>query len=270
MNYWTQSKDNIYVAAHRGASADYPENTMLAFKKAIEMGVDQIETDIRITRDGELVIIHDALVDRTTDGTGFVNQKTLGEIKELDAGIKMGEQFKGERIPTFIEFMEYVKDIDGLTLDLELKEYPEEEGNEETAYSVCDRVLKIVDEYGFTDRVVINTFSGQLQEYIYEKYGKKYRQHVYYPINYMGRKFNYPPREYAYCACMFRTLYSEMNMASKEEFEKVRSLGVRTWAGATVNDEERTKIAIDCGAELITTNNPDIVLAALRKYGKHK
>ena len=62
MNYWTQSKDNIYVAAHRGWSTIYPENTLLAFKKAIEIGVDQIETDVRITRDGELVCIHDATV----------------------------------------------------------------------------------------------------------------------------------------------------------------------------------------------------------------
>ena len=60
MNYWTQSPKNIYVAAHRGWCAAYPENTLLAFQKALELGVDQIETDIRITKDGELVLIHDA------------------------------------------------------------------------------------------------------------------------------------------------------------------------------------------------------------------
>ena len=66
MNYWTESKDNIYVAAHRGWSKKYPENTMLSFKKALELGVDQLETDVRITRDNQLVLIHDATVDRTT------------------------------------------------------------------------------------------------------------------------------------------------------------------------------------------------------------
>ena len=76
--------------------------------------------------------------------------------------------------------MEYVKAFPELTLDLELKEYPTE-GHEAIAFDVCDRVLKIVDEYGFTDRVVINSFSNKLNEYVYEKYGNKYRQHVFYP-----------------------------------------------------------------------------------------
>ena len=94
MNYWTQSKNNIYVAAHRGDSAYYPENTMASFRAAIEEGVDQIELDVRVTRDNEIVIIHDATVDRTTNGTGKVCDKTLGELKALDAGYKKGEEFK--------------------------------------------------------------------------------------------------------------------------------------------------------------------------------
>ena len=72
MNYWTQSKDNIWVAAHRGWCSKYPENTMEAIKAAVEVGVDQIETDVRVTKDGELVLFHDPTVDRTTNGTGKV------------------------------------------------------------------------------------------------------------------------------------------------------------------------------------------------------
>ena len=79
MNYWTQSAQNIFVAAHRGWSEKYPENTMLAFQKAIEIGVDQLETDVRITKDGELGLIHDPVVDRTTNGTGKVCEMTLTE-----------------------------------------------------------------------------------------------------------------------------------------------------------------------------------------------
>ena len=67
MNYWTQSKDNIWVAAHRGWCSKYPENTMEAIKAAVEVGVDQIETDVRVTKDGELVLFHDPTVDRTTN-----------------------------------------------------------------------------------------------------------------------------------------------------------------------------------------------------------
>ena len=111
MNYWKQSTENIYVAAHRGWSEKYPENTMIAFEKAIELGVDQIEIDIRITKDNELVIIHDNTVDRTTNGSGKVCDFTLEELKDMDAGSWKDEKFSNCRIPTLIEFMELVKDL---------------------------------------------------------------------------------------------------------------------------------------------------------------
>ena len=86
MNYWTFNKKNIWVAAHRGWSKKYPENTLLAFKEAIALGVDQLETDVHMTKDGELVLIHDKTVDRTTNGTGAVKDMTLEQLKALDAG----------------------------------------------------------------------------------------------------------------------------------------------------------------------------------------
>lgn len=271
MNIWTQSEDNIWVAAHRGLSMKYPENTMLSFRKAMECpGLNQIETDVRITRDGELVLIHDETVDRTTDGTGLVREKTLGELKGLDAGSIKGPEFKGEQIPTFIEFMDYVKQFDNITLDLELKEYPVD-GREEIAFSVANRVMKIVDDYGFTDRVVLNTFNGALQEYLYEKYGKKIKQHVYYPINYMGKKFKYNPyTEYAYCCCVFRSGYFPINIGDEHDFQKLKDLGVDTWAGAGVKDEWGVDEAIKRGATLITCDNCDDILEILRKKGKHQ
>ncbi len=260
MNYWTQSKDNIYVAAHRGFSSDYPENTMLAFKKALECGVDQLETDVRVTKDGQLVLIHDATVDRTTNATGNVCDFTLDEIRKLDAG-------QGEVIPTFIEFMELVKDHPTVTLDIELKERPEQIGDK--AFEITDKILGVVESYGFTDRVVINTFSGKLHEYIAEKYGKRYRQHVYFPVSHMG-KVTRDPFEYAYCCCMFRSFYSDVNMASKQEFDYTMSRGVEPWAGACVKDAKTVDMAIERGATLITCNNPDVVLECLRERGKHK
>lgn len=266
MNYWKQSAKNIYVAAHRGDSANYPENTMLSFRKALEEGVDQIETDVRVTKDGALVLIHDALVDRTTDGTGAVIDYTLAELKALDAGIKKGEQFKGERIPTLTEFMELVKDHPTLTLDIELKEYPTP-GHEEIAYDTADRTLQLLDEYGFTDRVVINTFSGVLQEYIRKKYGSRYRQHVYYPVSHLGSGLTMDPYSYAYCCCMFRSFYSELNMAEKDEFARMAARGVQPWAGAAVKDESGVDLAIENGATLITCNNPGTILALLRQKG---
>ena len=267
MNYWTQSKDNIYVAAHRGWSEKYPENTMEAYLAAEKLGVDQLEIDVRITKDSELVLIHDAAVDRTTNGTGLVCEKTLAELKELDAGSYKGEEYKNCRIPTFEELMDHFKDHPTMTIDIELKEYPTE-GWEETAYSVCDRVLKMVDDYGYTDRIVINTFSGKLHEYIFKKYGKKYRQHVYFPHSNLG-EYELDPYSYGYCCCMFRTEEGE-RLAPKYECDRATASGVQPWAGAAVKDDEGIDECLEKGAVLITCNNPDKILQLLRARGLHK
>ena len=259
-NYWALSEDNIFVAAHRGFSEKYPENTIPAFQAAIDLNVDQLEIDIRVTKDDQLVIIHDATVDRTTNGTGKVCDYTLEELRRLDAGSWKGEEFKGLQIPTLIEFMDLVKDLPDMTIDFELKEYPVA-GWEEKSYSVCDRVMKIIDDYGYTDRCVINTFNGKLHGYIHKKYGKKYRQHVYYPPAYMG-EYDEEPYNYAYCSCMFRSV--------KKDYDWMKARGVQPWAGASVKNAETVDQAIADGAVLITCNNPDVILQLLRERGKHK
>jgi glycerophosphoryl diester phosphodiesterase len=99
----------VLISAHRGAVKFAPENTLAAIEKAIELGADIIEMDIRETSDGELVLCHDSTLDRTTDGTGPVSATTLSEIEKLDAGSWFSEDFKGERIPTLREALESLK-----------------------------------------------------------------------------------------------------------------------------------------------------------------
>ena len=91
------------ICAHRGANATCPENTPAAFREAIRLGVQQIELDVHLLKDGNLAVIHDSTVDRTTDGHGPVSGFTLEEIKRLDAGSKKHPRFAGERIPTLAE-----------------------------------------------------------------------------------------------------------------------------------------------------------------------
>src|SRR2546426_332500 len=89
MNKWLES-DRCLVIAHRGASAAAPENTLAAFRLAADLGADAVELDVRRTVDGQLVVIHDASVDRTTDGTGRVAALTLDQLRRFDAGRKFG------------------------------------------------------------------------------------------------------------------------------------------------------------------------------------
>ena len=261
MNYWTQSNKNIYIAAHRGWDGKYPENTMEAFKMALTLGVDQLETDVHVTKDGELVLIHDDTVDRTTNGKGLVRDLTFAEIRELDAG-------NGNKIPTLIELMELVKDHPTITLDVELKDYPIE-GRDEWAYEVCDKILKIIDDYGFTDRVVINSWDVKHHEYISGKYGDKYRLHMYYPLRHMEHwnKSTRNPYVYGYCACVFGYLEGEVTDADLKKLQE--ETGIRLWAGTYANNEKDIDASIKMGAELITCDDPSEVIEILRKKNLH-
>src|ERR671934_1125696 len=89
-----------YMLAHRGASAYAPENTFAAFERALALRADGIETDVRASKDGQLVLVHDERVDRTTDGEGRVSDLSFAELQELDAGASFNPRFAGERIPT--------------------------------------------------------------------------------------------------------------------------------------------------------------------------
>ena len=94
--------------AHRGASGSAPENTLAAFKKAINIGVDAVELDLHGSADGEVVVIHDASLDRTTDSGGSVNQTSLETIKQADAGGWFAPEFTGEPVPTLAEALECI------------------------------------------------------------------------------------------------------------------------------------------------------------------
>lgn len=101
-----------WVIAHRGASGTAPENTMAAFRRAVELGASFIETDLHLTRDARLVAIHDATVDRTTNGHGLVKEHTLAELRKLDAGSWFDPKFAGEHIPTLEEIIAFAREAD--------------------------------------------------------------------------------------------------------------------------------------------------------------
>ena len=110
----------MLTIAHRGASGYAPENTFAAFRRAVAMGAGFIETDLQLSRDARLVAIHDATVNRTTNGQGAVHDMTLAELRRLDAGSWFGSEFAGERIPTIEEVLEFAKKHD-VVFYLEMK-----------------------------------------------------------------------------------------------------------------------------------------------------
>jgi len=109
---------NVQVIAHRGASADAPENTLAAFERAIDLGAHWFELDCSLTADGEVVAIHDDTVDRTTSGSGQVDEMDLAELKQLDAGSWFDPSFAAERIPTLGESLECAGDRIGVYIEI--------------------------------------------------------------------------------------------------------------------------------------------------------
>ncbi len=134
---------DVTLVNHRGLSPGFPENTLAAFRNSIAMGVDAIEIDLRTTKDGEIVILHDATVDRTTDGTGPVSELTLAQVRALDAGSHESPQFAGERVPSYEETLQLLKGT-GVKLLLDIK-----------TSSVTERVVALTEQYGMIDQVIV-------------------------------------------------------------------------------------------------------------------
>lgn len=139
------------IYAHRGFSARYPENTLSAFKKAAECGADGIEFDVQLTKDGEVVVIHDTTINRTTNGKGNVRDFTWKELKTWDASYKFKQQGK-VTIPSFKEVCQWLTKTE-LNCIIELKNlhvpYPNLE----------EKVLQIVHRYNLSERIILSSFN---------------------------------------------------------------------------------------------------------------
>ena len=140
------------IIAHRGASGYAPENTMAAFEKALEMAAEGIELDVHLTADGEIVVIHDHTIDRTSDGKGVVGALTLEEIRKYDFGAWFDPKFKGQRIPTLGEVFELLEDWDGL-LNIEVKSGP-------ILYpGIEEKLVDMVKSWNFRGRIIFSSFN---------------------------------------------------------------------------------------------------------------
>lgn len=141
-----------FIAAHRGDRASAPENTVPAFEAAVAGGVDFLEVDVRLTVDGYPVIIHDATVDRTTTGTGTVDELTLAEIRTLDAGSWFAPQFAGVQVPLWGEFLDILTRAPKVTALVELKHT--------WAADDLENLLGGIYFRGLQDRIVFASFSS--------------------------------------------------------------------------------------------------------------
>jgi len=222
--------NRVLVIAHRGASAYEPENTLRSIKRALNLGADMVEIDVRTTKDGHIVVIHDATVDRTTNGRGYVKDMTLEELKKLDAGL-------GERIPTLQEVISLVKGRVGLVIEIKVP-------------GIEEKVLKIVNENKLHDDVLITSFYHPILLRV-----KSLNAKVRTGIIIASRPVR--PAQLALDArsnAIFPK-YTYLDLEMVEEAHK-HSLTVYPW---TVDDPGEARLLIEMGIDGIVTNKPDIL-----------
>lgn len=232
------------VYGHRGASGYAPENTLEAFRLAMEMGADGFELDVHMSRDGELVVIHDESVDRTTDGTGLVRELTLAQLKSLEASCGM-EAYRGARIPTLAEVFGLIRHTNHI-VNVEIK-------TDEWLYpQIEEKCLALAKETGVEDRVLYSSFNHHTL--------MKLRQLK--PDAKLGMLFGsimVKPWEYAQQLDVDYLHPMKLNIwvPGFAEAAAGAGYGVNMW---TINDPETMQLCLETGAGIIT-NYPDVAVA---------
>lgn len=140
------------IIGHRGGTAGYPENTLINFRRAVSCGADGVEFDVQMTKDNQVVVIHDELIDRTMNGRGLVKNYTLKELKKMNAGEYYDPKFIDEKIPTLDEVLEIAKYLP--IINIELKTFISYPGIEK-------KVLDILEEHKVKEKAIISSFNHQ-------------------------------------------------------------------------------------------------------------
>jgi glycerophosphoryl diester phosphodiesterase len=225
---WTNMSDRIRIIGHRGAVGLEPENTLRSFRRAQEVGADEVELDIRLSADGHLVVVHDATVDRTTDGTGTVAELTLARLQALDAGA-------GERIPTYAEVLDAID----ISVQTEIK-----------AIEAVPAFAALVRERGLTDRVYAASHHAEILDAVREAVPEVARALIL-PSSPADAVDQAHAVEAAWLALGIRNLTADLVGAAHEA-----GIAIDAWP---VPDPETLDRARAFGVAAVTTDNPHLL-----------
>lgn len=232
------------VIAHRGASSIAPENTIPAFKKACELSSDGFECDVHLSKDGELVVIHDSTLDRTTNGSGKVCDYTLIQLKKLDAGIKFSEKYKGTTIPTLEETIEFAV-LNNLLIEIELKDQYKD---------IEEKTISLINKYKYSKNTIVTSFNKKYLRNI-KKIDKNIQTELdsYYPILPL---FYYKKilKVDVICPSFY---YLKQKSKAYIKLIKFWKLKLNTF---TLDTKEEMLEAINLGVDGILTNKPDVLI----------
>ena len=234
------------ISAHRGGALHAPENTMAAFRRGWAIGADLLELDVQLSRDGEVVVIHDSAVDRTTDGRGRVSDLTLAELRALDAGRHFGPAFAGERIPTLDELIAWAKGR--IRLNIELKGSPVIIGD------LPERVAALCRKHGIADQTLAISF-----DHVAIRRLKEAAPEIAAAINF-GIRLADPVA--AAAAAHANVLNTGSDLLTPEFIAVAHASGLGTQC--FMDDPVRAAELARAGVDFMDSDRPDVVKAAVR------
>jgi glycerophosphoryl diester phosphodiesterase len=260
--------DRPLVIAHRGGAALAPENTMVAFAKAQSIGVDAIEYDVHMTKDGQLVVIHDETVDRTTNGKGRVDQFTLHELRQLDAAhsfqdIRGNYIYRGQgvKIPTVEEVLLKFSNI---RHNIEIKDaYPIGAESE-----IEEKLWKLIKDYGMEDQVLVVSFSEDIMvrfnQFALGKVAiaapkQETTRFVVYHKLFLNRLYR-PTSD----ALQIPTEANLFNLTEHRLIKGAQKLNIRVYYW-TIDDEQTMRELLLRGADGLITNRPDLLIRVINE-----
>jgi len=246
------------VVAHRGASFAYPENTLESFQGALEAGADVIETDVRLSADGVAVVLHDQDLSRTTDGSGYVHELTLSELKRLDASGGRGPKAE---IPTLAEVLELVSGRAGI--NLEIKNIPGEVAFDSPKEAAVRAALEALDRTSFTGSVLVSSFN-----WISIERSRELAPEV--PTGFLTIAAIAPAAALVYARDGGHTYVlpsvTALVPAGEAFVREAHDAGLRvgTW---TVDDPGEARTLFEWGVDAVATNDPAAILAVRNGSG---
>lgn len=250
------------VQAHRGYSGRYPENTLLAFEKAIEAGAHQIELDIRPAKDGTVFVFHDAKVDRTTDGSGLLHNLSADEVRALDAGAWFDPQYRGERVPTLAETLDQLKGRVRLNIEVKVAHTPLDlvrKGIENALAAVADRSM--------FDQVFFSSFSLDALYWV-----KRLHPQADVALIDWDRE-THLDRQQSVLALDGRGWFPHPTMATPERVHQAHDRGLFVVSGGGNDPNTRTASVLwlcQAGVDYISTNFPAEVIETLDSIAARK
>ncbi|CAG7641013.1 Glycerophosphodiester phosphodiesterase [Paenibacillus solanacearum] len=245
---FTMATNQPLVIAHRGAKGEAPENTLAAFRLGLEQGCDAIELDIHLSKDGEIIVIHDATMDRTSDMTGTVNKLTLAEIKQADAGKWFDEKYAGEKVPTLEEVFDLVPEH--IMINVEIKgSY-----NRKLELALAD----LMKRKNRVHNVVISSFDHKCLVFM-KLLLPDVRIGLLYDCN-IGRHSALA----ATTGVPVFSLHPNAKRIDKEDVRDAVEQGLQVYA-YTINDAAKMEQAIDAGISGIITDFPGRLREILKK-----